>query len=185
MVSRFLPCSVSRTVAAVPDRPDWLMRSAVRLRRVTRLRARPAARTLEESSRSVASRTQWDPVPYAPAAWRRAPAQRRPRSATETGYVGAHVECLGTTLTDSGTTDRTVAFFHVPVTAHVAEMPESHEAIYRTVLLTRAELWSRIFSGTARDAFTVQALALYEARLSSGYGRGASPEDLPRNDANS
>lgn len=89
---------------------------------------------------------------------------------TETGYVGEHAKYLGTTLTDSGTTDRAVSFFHVPVTGHVAEMPESHEAIYRTMLLTREELWSRIFSGVVRDAFTVQALALYEGRLTNTGG---------------
>lgn len=86
---------------------------------------------------------------------------------TETGYVGERIEYLGTTLTDSGTTDRAVSFFHVPVTGRVAEMPESREAISRTVLLTREELWSRIFSGVVRDAFTVQALALYEGRLAN------------------
>lgn len=86
---------------------------------------------------------------------------------TETGYVGNLAKYLGTTLTDSGTTDRAVSFFHVPVTGRVAEMPESHEAIYRTVLLTREELWSRIFSGVVHDAFTVQALALYERRLTN------------------
>ena len=91
---------------------------------------------------------------------------------TETGYVGTHAEYLGTTLTDSGTTDRAVAFFHVPVTDRVAEMPESQEAIYRTMLLTRAELWSRIFSGAIRDAFTVQALALYEGRSMNAGGHG-------------
>lgn len=84
---------------------------------------------------------------------------------TETGYVGANAEYLGTTLTDSGLTDRAVAFFHVPVTDRIPESPESHEAIRRSVLLTRTELWSRIFSGEIRDAFTVQALALYEGRL--------------------
>lgn len=84
---------------------------------------------------------------------------------TETGYYGEQAQHLGTTLTDSGTSDRAVSFFHVPVTGHVPEAPELHEVIYRTVLLTREELWSRIFSGAVRDAFTVQALALYEARL--------------------
>jgi ADP-ribose pyrophosphatase len=84
---------------------------------------------------------------------------------TETGYIGEHAEYLGTTLTDSGTTDRAVAFFHVPVTGRVSEAPELHEAIFRTVLVTREELWSRILTGAVRDAFTVQALALYERRV--------------------
>ena len=86
---------------------------------------------------------------------------------SETGYIGNHVEYLGTTLTDSGITDRAVSFFHVPVTGRGAEKPESHEAISRTVVLTKAELWSRISSGEVHDAFTVQALALYERRLAS------------------
>jgi ADP-ribose pyrophosphatase len=85
----------------------------------------------------------------------------------ETGYVGVQADYLGITLTDSGTTNSSAAFFHVPVTEHVTETPELHEVIYRTVLLTREELWSRIASGAVRDAFTVQALALYERRLAT------------------
>ena len=83
----------------------------------------------------------------------------------ETGYYGEHAQHLGTTVTDSGTSDGAVSFFHVPVTGRVPETPDLHEVIYRTVLLTREELWSRIFSGAVRDAFTVQAMAFYEARL--------------------
>jgi ADP-ribose pyrophosphatase len=86
---------------------------------------------------------------------------------TETGYVGEYAEYLGTTLTDSGTTDSSVSFFHVPVTGHAPQTPEPQEAIFRVVLLTREELWSRITSGAIRDAFTVQALALYERRFAT------------------
>jgi len=85
----------------------------------------------------------------------------------ETGYVGNQAECLGTTLTDSGTTDRSVSFFHVPVTGRAAMTPEPQEAISRIVLLTIEELWTRIDTGSVRDAFTVQALALYERRLAT------------------
>ena len=97
---------------------------------------------------------------------------------TETGYVGERAEYLGTTLTDSGLTDREVSFFHVPVTGHVAAEPETYEAIFRTVLLTKAELWSRIYSGEIRDSFTVQALALYEGRpgLLTADVTGAGPD---------
>jgi ADP-ribose pyrophosphatase len=84
---------------------------------------------------------------------------------TETGYVGERAEYLGTMLTDSGTTDGSVSFFNVSVTSHSAHTPEPQEAISQVVLLTREELWAYIDSGAIRDAFTVQALALYEHRL--------------------
>lgn len=86
----------------------------------------------------------------------------------ETGYLGQHAEHLGTTLTDSGTTDRTVSFFHVPVTGRENAAPESHEAIARVIPIPRSDLWRRIESGAVRDAFTVQALALYERHHASG-----------------
>jgi ADP-ribose pyrophosphatase len=85
----------------------------------------------------------------------------------ETGYVGDRAEYLGTTLTDSGTTDRSVCFFHIPVTGRAAAEPEPQEAISQVVLLTRSELWTRIDSGALRDGFTVQALALYERHLAA------------------
>jgi ADP-ribose pyrophosphatase len=84
---------------------------------------------------------------------------------TETGYVGEYAEYLGTTLTDSGITDSSVSFFHVLVTGRAAQTSEPQEAIANVVLLTREEIWSRISSGAIRDAFTVQALALYERWL--------------------
>ena len=83
----------------------------------------------------------------------------------ETGYLGEQAHLLGTTVSDSGTSDRAVSFFHVAVTGQEAEARETSEAITRTVLLTRTELWKRIESGEVRDAFTVQALGLYEHRL--------------------
>lgn len=83
----------------------------------------------------------------------------------ETGYIGAEATYLGNTLTDSGTTDRSASFFHIEVTSRVAEEPETHEAIFGTVLLSLDELWNRIDSGAVHDAFTVQALALYERRI--------------------
>lgn len=91
----------------------------------------------------------------------------------ETGYVGERAERLGTTLTDSGLTDASVAFFHVPTRGRVAAAPEPAEAILRVVLSTREELWERIDAGTVRDAFTVQALALYERRLAHRGGPAA------------
>jgi len=80
----------------------------------------------------------------------------------ETGYIGTEATCLGPTLTDSGSTDRSVSFFHISVTSRTAEQPEAQEAILRTVLFTVDELWKKIDSGAVRDAFTVQALAFYE-----------------------
>ncbi len=82
----------------------------------------------------------------------------------ETGYLGEHAELLGTMLTDSGITDRSVSFYHVPVTGRQGAAPESSEAIARIVSIPKSDLWRRIESGTVRDAFTVQALALYEHR---------------------
>lgn len=83
----------------------------------------------------------------------------------ETGYRGEQAHLLGTTISDSGTSDKSASFFHVPVTGQEAEAHETSEAITRTVLLTRADLWKRIESGEVHDAFTVQALGLYEHRL--------------------
>lgn len=83
----------------------------------------------------------------------------------ETGYIGTEANHLGTTLTDSGSTDRSVSFFHVPVTSRAAEEPEAQEAILRTVLLTADELWNSIDSGAVHDGFTVQALGLYDRRI--------------------
>jgi len=85
----------------------------------------------------------------------------------ETGYSGAEAICLGTTLSDSGSGDRSVSFFHISVTGRAAKAPEAQEAILRNVLLTVDELWNRIDSGAVRDSFTVQALALYERRLAT------------------
>jgi len=84
---------------------------------------------------------------------------------SETGYVGTRAEYLGTTLTDSGTTDSSVSFFHVPVTSRSDQEPEPQEAISRIVLLTKEELWAEIDSGAVRDGFTMQALALYARRM--------------------
>jgi ADP-ribose pyrophosphatase len=80
----------------------------------------------------------------------------------ETGYFGEQARFLGATVSDSGTSDRSASFFHVPAIGRDSAARESSEAIARTVLLTRDELWKRIDSGAVRDAFTVQALALYE-----------------------
>src|SRR5690349_20001256 len=83
----------------------------------------------------------------------------------ETRYEGMRPECLGKTLIDSGTTDRSVLFVHVPVETHGDAIPEPQEAVAPLVLLPRKELWARIDSGVLRYAFTVQALSLYERRL--------------------
>lgn len=85
--------------------------------------------------------------------------------------MGAESAFLGTTLTDSGTTDRSVSFFHVPVIGNAARKPEPQEAISRVVHVTRDEHWAYIDSGMIRDAYTVQALALYERRLTTSESR--------------
>lgn len=91
--------------------------------------------------------------------------------AEETGYLGTRAERLGETLTDSGMTDSAVAFFHVVTTGRAGTgRPETQEAIAGVTLVTRDELWARIDSGAVRDAFTVQALALYERRLATQRG---------------
>jgi len=80
----------------------------------------------------------------------------------ETGYVGDHAHFLGATCSDSGLTDGIVSFYHVPVVRRVAGRPETEEAISSVRLATRAEVWKAIQSGSIRDGFTLQALALYE-----------------------
>jgi ADP-ribose pyrophosphatase len=86
----------------------------------------------------------------------------------ETGYVADRAEYLGTTLTNSGTSDGLVSFFHVPVTGRGVQAPEMQEAISGIVLLGKDELWARIYAGSIRDGFTVQALGLYEHRVAKG-----------------
>jgi ADP-ribose pyrophosphatase len=80
----------------------------------------------------------------------------------ETGYLGEHAEHLGTTLTDTGTSDGAVSFYHIPVTSHAEADPEAYEAITKVTLLPVSEAWNRIEAGTIRDAFTIQGLALWE-----------------------
>jgi len=85
--------------------------------------------------------------------------------AEETGYAGVAAEVLGTTLTDSGTSDGLVSFVHVRITDRATSSPEISEAIERVVLMTRDELWQLIDSGAVRDSFTLQAVSLYERSL--------------------
>lgn len=80
----------------------------------------------------------------------------------ETGYVGDHAHFLGATCTDSGLTDGIVSFYHVPVMRRVAGRPETEEAISSVRTATREEVWMSIRSGSIRDGFSLQALALYE-----------------------
>jgi len=83
----------------------------------------------------------------------------------ETGYLGDRAECLGTTVTNSGTSDGSASFYHVRVTGREDAAPEAYEAIAAIRLMPKSELWRRIESGVIRDAFTLQALALYERRF--------------------
>ncbi|MGQ0649809.1 MAG: NUDIX hydrolase, partial [Gemmatimonadaceae bacterium] len=80
----------------------------------------------------------------------------------ETGYVGDSARFLGKTCTDSGLTDATVSFYHVPVTRRTGSSHEAAEAITGVRLAPRTEVLRLIRSGVIRDAFTLQALALYE-----------------------
>jgi ADP-ribose pyrophosphatase len=80
----------------------------------------------------------------------------------ETGFIGAEAHLLGSTYTDSGLMDSRVSFYHVHVTAKVASTPENQEAITRTWLASREEVWDAILEGRLRDSFTLQAIALYE-----------------------
>lgn len=57
--SRTLSYSASRMVAAMSSWPAWRMSPMLRLRRVARARGREPARTWDESSRRVTSRTRW------------------------------------------------------------------------------------------------------------------------------
>jgi ADP-ribose pyrophosphatase len=94
--------------------------------------------------------------------------------AEETGLRGGEVCYLGRTLTDTGTTSGATCFFHILVEGAQKSTPEAEESIESVIFMTRDELWSKIDSGEVRDAFTVQALALYELRLrlKAQLGRG-------------
>jgi ADP-ribose pyrophosphatase len=83
----------------------------------------------------------------------------------ETGLSGEGIRYLGRTFTDTGLTAGAVSFFHVAVDATQQARPEPEESIKRVVFMTRDQMWARIDRGTLRDAFTLQALALYERAL--------------------
>jgi ADP-ribose pyrophosphatase len=84
--------------------------------------------------------------------------------ADETGYEGDRAHFLGWSYTDSGLTDARVSFYHVPVVRRSPARPETEEAITAVRLASTADVRRDIRSGAIRDAFTVQALALYEGR---------------------
>jgi len=92
---------------------------------------------------------------------RMSPTQTRPSEGRQpfSRPCGAQARLLGKT---------NAFFFHVPVTGQGEAAPEAGEAITRIVLLTRDELWEHIDSGAVCDAFTLQALGLYEHRLRTG-----------------
>jgi ADP-ribose pyrophosphatase len=85
----------------------------------------------------------------------------------ETGFIGRNPRLLGTTLTDSGTTDAEVSFYHVAAFARQATAHELEEAIVGLRIISRAEMWAEIAAGRIRDSFTIQALALFERSTKS------------------
>lgn len=87
--------------------------------------------------------------------------------AEETGYVAGPVTFLGETATDSGLTDSLVQFYHVPINGVGTASREIGEAIKGARLLSRQEVWRQIETGEIQDAFTLQALALYENVLAA------------------
>lgn len=85
----------------------------------------------------------------------------------ETGYIGEHAYFLGSLNTDSGLTDSVVSFYHVAVVRGGRPKTEVQEAIENVSLASRQEIWQDIRLGKIKDAFTLTALALYEATLRS------------------
>lgn len=98
--------------------------------------------------------------------------------AEETGLAGSEVHYLGRMLTDTGMMSGGVSFFHIRVTGSAAAAPEAEESIQRVVFMTREQMWGAIDAGELRDAFTLQALALYE-RWSSGETAVGAQRDEP------
>lgn len=92
----------------------------------------------------------------------------------ETGAIGEEAHLLGSTYTDSGIMDGMVSFYHVPITARVSSAPESQEAITGVRLASREEAWEDIMAGRIRDAFTLQAMALFERSRPDGGGSSRS-----------
>jgi ADP-ribose pyrophosphatase len=82
----------------------------------------------------------------------------------ETGYSGEYVEYLGRTNTDSGITDSAVSFYVVAVTHKSAARPEITEAIETVRIMSPDAIWDAIAERTIKDAFTLQALALFERK---------------------
>lgn len=87
--------------------------------------------------------------------------------AEETGYAGNEATLLGTTLPNSGMSDTTVSFYHVPATRLGRLEEEPTEAIKQVLLMPPERVWASILDGRIRDGFTVQALGLYGAWMSA------------------
>jgi 8-oxo-dGTP pyrophosphatase MutT (NUDIX family) len=88
----------------------------------------------------------------------------------ETGYTADQTRFLGATTTDSGLTDSVVGFYHAPITRLSGPaVREAGEAVDGVLLLSLQEIWQKIRRGEIQDAFTLQALALYEHTLSAAF----------------
>lgn len=80
----------------------------------------------------------------------------------EIGGISGAVELLGSIQPDSGLLNMPSSVFGMDISA--LGKPEIEEGVLETVLLTKAELVSRIASGAVTDGFTLSALTMASAR---------------------
>lgn len=105
------------------------------------------------------------------------PSQARNELMSETGYTGTPV-FLGSSYTDSGTTDNLVSFYLIRVEGKEAPHPELTEQIEKIVEMPLAAVRQHVGTGLISDGYTIQALALYERFLSHGSPSAAMDKTL-------
>jgi len=80
----------------------------------------------------------------------------------ETGYIGKNSYFLGSSYTDSGTTNTKVSFYHIPIKKRIDPNSDITEPISNIELIPIPLIWEKIRNGEILDSFTIQALVLFE-----------------------
>ena len=80
----------------------------------------------------------------------------------ETGYIGSNSYFLGSSYTDSGTSNTKVSFYHIPIMKRINPNSDIAEPISNIELIPISKIWKKIINGEILDSFTIQALVLFE-----------------------
>jgi len=104
--------------------------------------------------------------------------QARNELESETGYTGTPI-FLGTSYSDSGTTDNLVSFYLIRVEKKGVPHPEVTEQIERIVEMPLDAVRQHIGTDLISDGYTIQALGLYDRYLNYGSSAAAS-DKAPR-----